>query len=64
MEKTDPERGKSVMVNQMKILRERARSHSRDVEMDDLIQNNEKQVGFQNGWVKKDGTRRKKIDDL
>jgi hypothetical protein len=63
MEKTDPEKGTSAMVGQTSILKERARAHSRDVEMDDLIQNNEKDLAYQNGWLKKDGTRRKAIDD-
>jgi hypothetical protein len=63
MEKTDPEKGKSVLVGQTAILKERARNHSRDVELDDLIQNNERELAHQNGWLKSDGTRRKAIDD-
>jgi DNA-directed RNA polymerase subunit RPC12/RpoP len=63
-EKTDAEKGKSALVGQTKILRERARKHSRDVDMEDLIQNNERQIAQQNGWITKDGTKRKAIDDL
>lgn len=63
MEMTDPEKGKSVLVGQTAILKERARNHSRDIELDDLIQSNEKDLAFQNGWLKKDGTRRRAIDD-
>lgn len=63
MEKQDQEKGKSAMINQEKILRERARKHSRDNSMHDLTQTNEKYLAEQNGWVKKDGTVRKAIDD-
>lgn len=63
MEKIDPERGKSNLVGQSAILKARARNHSRDVELDDLIQGNERQLAHQNGWLKDDGTRRKAIDD-
>jgi hypothetical protein len=64
MEKTDPEKGTSAMVGQTAILKARARAHSRDVDMDDLIANNEKNLAYQNGWLTKDGVKRKKIDDL
>lgn len=63
-EKQDPENNKSALVGQQKILKERARKHSRDIEMDDLIQNNEKDLAFQNNWLNKDGKKRKAIDDL
>jgi hypothetical protein len=63
MEKTDAERGKSAMIDQQKVLKERARKHSRDVDMDDLIQNNEKDLAHKNGWVRPDGTKRRSIDD-
>lgn len=64
MEKTDAEKGKSALVGQQKILKERARKHSRDVEMDDLILNNDKELAHQNKWLKADGTKRRAIDDL
>ena len=64
MEKTDKERGKSQMVGQERILRERARKHSRDVEMGDLIETNPKEVAYASGWLTEAGTRRKAIDDL
>lgn len=64
MEKTDPEKGKSALVGQQKILKERARSYSRDHELDDLIQKNPKNDAVINNWVNKDGIQRKKVDDL
>lgn len=64
LEKTDPERGKSALVGQEKILRERARTHSREHETDDLIQmNSDTTAPLQNGWLKADGSKRKAIDD-
>jgi len=63
METTDPERGKSELKDQQKILKARARQHARDVEMDDLIQTNESTIAHQNRWVMPSGQRRKKIDD-
>lgn len=64
MEKMDPERGKSKMVDQEKILKERARAYSRDNELSDLIEKNDKQLAYMSKWLKSDGTKRKKIDDL
>lgn len=63
MEKIDSERGKSALVGQQKMLKERSRAHSRDVETDDLAQRNGFQESVRKGWVKEDGTRRKAIDD-
>ena len=64
MEKMDAEKGRSQMIGQQQILKERSRKHSRDVEMHDLIQNNETELSFQNGWLNKDGKKRTGIDDL
>lgn len=63
MEKPDPDRDKSQMVGQTTMLRERARKHSRDVEMHDLIQMNDRDTAHQNNWLKTDGTVRKNMDD-
>ena len=57
-------REKGQLVNQESILRERARNHSRDHSMDDLIQKNGKQVVHQSGWLNENGQKRKKIDDV
>jgi hypothetical protein len=62
-EKRDSDRNASALVGQEKILRERARKHSRDVEMDDLIMSNDRTTALQNGWIKPDGQKRKAIDD-
>lgn len=64
MELKDPERGKSSIVNQDKILKERARNHSRDNELDDLIGSNDKETISKNGWLNDRGTKRKAIDDI
>ncbi len=64
MEKIDEDHGKSRMVGQESILRERARSHSRSVELTDLIESNGQEMAYKNGWLKDDGKIRKKIDDL
>lgn len=64
MEKTDQDRGKSSMVGQEKILKERARNHSRDVELDDLIQGNDKKTVQDNQWITSTGQKRRAIDDL
>jgi hypothetical protein len=64
MEKKDAERGISQMVGQEKILRERARKHSRDVEMGDLIETNSTEAAYMSGWLDKDGKKRRAIDDL
>lgn len=58
------DRGKSVLKDQNKILKERARNHSRDVDMDDLIQSTPKEAAAGAKWLRADGTKRKKIDDL
>lgn len=63
MEKTDADRGKSAMIDQQKTLKERARKHSRNTDLDDLIQGNERELAVKNQWVREDGTKRKSIDD-
>jgi hypothetical protein len=63
LEAVDKDGGKSQLKDQQKILLERARAHSRDVEMHDMIQNNPQQISYQNKWLKEDGTKRSAIDD-
>lgn len=63
LEATVKERGKSQLVGQQKDLKERARAHSRDVEMDEFIQKNDTETAHAAGWVKPDGSKRKAIDD-
>lgn len=64
MEVTHADKGISRMVNQDKMLKSRARSHSRDVEMNDLIENNPREEAIKNGWIREDGQTRKAIDDI
>lgn len=67
MEPRDPEakeKGKSVPKDFNRIVKERARNHSRENEMDELIATNERKVAEAAKWLKPDGRRRKKIDDL
>ena len=67
MESRDPEskeKGKSILKNQDKILRERARNHSRENELHDLIQTNDDKMSKENKWVNANGEKRKRIDDL
>lgn len=58
------ERGKSVLKNQDRILRERTRNHNRDVDMHGLIQSNPPEVSQQSGWLNEKGEKRRKIDDI
>ena len=64
METTDEEKGKSQIVGQEKILKARARKHSRDHDTQDLIEMNPRDEAIKNGWIKEDGTKRKAIDDV
>lgn len=64
LEKVDEAHGKSRMIGQEKILKARARHHSREVEIDDLISVNNLDTAEKNGWIKSDGKVRKRIDDL
>lgn len=57
------EKGKSQLKDLQKILKERARNHSRDNDLHDLVQTNNDDVSKMNKWIKEDGTVRKKIDD-
>ncbi len=58
------ERGKSVLKNQNKMLRERTRNHSRDCDLNDLIQTNAPEVVEAAGWLNSNRTKRRKIDDI
>lgn len=64
MQETDPKTGKVRMQDQDKILRERARNHSRDNDLDDLIQKNNPNDAKKNAWINEKGEKRKAIDDL
>lgn len=68
LEPRDPiakERGKSHIKGLDKILKERARAHSRETMMDDLIQGSpDQQAAAGAGWINKQtGKRIKRIDD-
>lgn len=57
-------RGKSRMKGQEKILKARARAHSRDNELADLVATNPRENAIANRWLSEDGkSLRKKIDD-
>lgn len=67
MIKANPERGISQIKDQKKMLKERARNYSRNVDLDDNIQINK--LNGLNAQVNKNllnskGERRKKIDDI
>lgn len=64
LETVDKENGKTRLKDQMKILKERSRIHARDYEADDLIQKNKDNGIERIGFLKSDGTKRTKIDDL
>lgn len=64
METTDSFTGKSRPKNLTKVLRERSRAHARDKEADDLIQFNRKNGIEKSGFLRKDGRRRTKLDDI
>lgn len=64
LETIDKETGKTRLKDQMKILKERSRIHARDYEADDLIQKNKENGIERIGFLKSDGTKRTKIDDL
>lgn len=57
------EKGKAQLKDQDRILRERTRSHSREHEMHDLVQSNDREEAVRNQWINEDGSVRKKIDD-
>lgn len=63
LEKKDPEKGKSVLKDQERVLKERARNFSRENELDDMIQSNTNDVAKRQGWLTSDGKKRKKVDD-
>lgn len=55
---------KSVLKDQTKTLRARARDHARNFELDELIATNSKETARKNEWITKDGRKRRKIDDI
>ncbi|PWU06075.1 MAG: hypothetical protein C5B47_08065 [Verrucomicrobia bacterium] len=64
MEKVNPATNKSRMKDQMKILKERSRNHARDHESEELIGLNRANGIERSGFLNKDGTRRRRIDDI
>lgn len=63
METTDPYTKKTRLKDQTRILKERARNHSRDVEIDEMIQLNRNNHLTGIHFLNKSGERRKKVDD-
>lgn len=55
---------KSQLVNNQKILKERAKVHIRDNELQDAIAEAGLAVAKKNGWVRPDGRKRRAIDDV
>jgi DNA-directed RNA polymerase subunit RPC12/RpoP len=65
VEPRDPERkGRSVLKDQNRMLKERAKTHVRENELNDFVQEHGVQAAKQFGWVTEKGTVRKKIDEL
>jgi len=61
----NPATGKSKVKDQDKILLERARNHSRDVDLDDTIAvNKDNEFGVKQNLLNEKGERRRKVDDL
>lgn len=63
MERISHEHGKSAVIGQQAVLKERARNHSRNHETHDLIQNNSQEDALKNHWINESGDVRKSIDD-
>jgi hypothetical protein len=64
MEPKNKEKGSSTLKDQQKILMERAKHHARDNDYHDLTQGNNLEMAKRHGWVREDGSIRKKVDDL
>lgn len=65
MECANKATGKSKLKDMKKILTERARNHTRDVELDDVIElNRHNKFGTKQNLLNRVGQKRKKIDDL
>jgi len=64
LEPRNKEKGLSVLKDQNKILKSRSRNHARDVELDELITTNDEKYVKQNQWIREDGRKRRKIDDI
>lgn len=63
MEPRDKERGKSIMKDQEKLLKERAKEHARANDYHDLIQNNTDEMAKRVGWVNDKGRIKTKVED-
>ena len=64
MEPINKDKAKSSMKNQQKMLMERAKNHARENDYHDLTQNNNEEMAKRQGWLREDGTIKKKIDDV
>ncbi len=68
MECTNKATGKSKIKGLTKMLKERSRNHSRDVDLDDLIQTNRQVEGTETNikmnFLNEKGEKRRKIDDI
>ena len=62
LEPTNKEHGKSQLKDQKKILMERAKEHARLNDYHDLAQANSPEMAKAQGWVREDGTVKKKLD--
>lgn len=63
MEPRDKERGKSILKDQEKILKERAKEHARANDYHDLVQNNNDEMGKRVGWLNEKGRVKTKVED-
>lgn len=65
LEPSNKEKGKSQLKDQKQILMQRAKDYAQNNERDDFIQGEPDKVASKaRGWLREDGTKRKKIDDL
>ncbi|MCG3175430.1 MAG: hypothetical protein MOGMAGMI_00359 [Candidatus Omnitrophica bacterium] len=65
MVKVNSATNKSKLKDSDKMLKERSRNHSRDVDLDDVIQlNKTNSFAVSNNFLNEKGERRKKIDDI
>lgn len=65
LEPSNKEKGRSQLKDQKQILMQRAKDYAQNNERDDFIQGEPDKVASKaRGWLREDGTKRKKIDDL
>ena len=63
MEPRDKEKNRSVLKNQENLLKERAKEHARLNDYHDFVQEQGTNAGKRQGWLREDGTVRKKVDE-